>query len=387
MRYADLVSNPRFRADLAYGPAQRAILGGDAFTQALATISAWPAYAPTPLRSLPGLAAQLGLGAVDYKDEAERFSLASFKALGGAYAVARLLGSMRDPSSLTVTCATEGNHGRSVAWGAHRGGCRCVIYVHAGVGTARIRAIEELGAKVVRVSGNYDDSVRHAACEAAQRGWTVISDTSYPGYTDIPRSVMQGYAVLVHEAMREMGSVPPTHVFVQGGVGGLAAAVAAHFWEHCGSARPLLVVVEPDRADCLLRSARAGRPQTVRGALDTVMAGLACGEPSLLAWTLLQDAASAFMSIPDESALQTMRLIATPQSADPPIVAGGSGAAGLAGLIAAAADATARSTLRLNDTSRVLVIGTEGATDPEFYANVVGRSAQAVAAARASSKP
>jgi diaminopropionate ammonia-lyase len=375
------VANPRAERR-AYGPAERALLGGAAFSEAWSTIRAWPGYAPTPLYALPTLAAQLGIAALHYKDEGPRFGLGSFKALGGAYAVARLAANHGGAPGLTVTCATDGNHGRSVAWGAQRAGCRCVIFVHAGVSAARVAAIERYGAEVRRVPGNYDDSVRHAADAAAAEGWTVVSDTSYPGYTDIPRQVMQGYAVLAEEAIAQNAGRAPTHLFLQGGVGGFAAAVLAHYWERFGAERPVTVVVEPDRAACLLASARTGRPEAVYGALDTVMAGLACGEPSIIAWDVLRAGAEAFMSVPDELALAAMRTLAQPAAGDPAIVGGESGAAGLAGLVAAAADAELRTALGLHPASRVLVFGTEGDTDPAFYAGVVGRSAAEVRAGR-----
>ncbi len=372
--YTAFAANPRAERR-PYGLAERAILGGVAFAEARETIRAWPGYAPTPLHSLPGLAAQLGLATLHYKDEGPRFGLGSFKALGGAYAVARLVAERGSARGLTVTCATDGNHGRSVAWGAQRSGCRCVIFVHAGVSAARVAAIERYGAEVRRVPGNYDDSVRHAADTAAAEGWTVVSDTSYPGYTDIPRHVMQGYAVLAEEAIEQSGGAAPTHLFLQGGVGGFAAAVLAHYWEHFGAARPAAVVVEPDRAACLLASARTGRPEVVHGELDTIMAGLACGEPSLLAWDILRAGADAFMSIPDALALDTMRALAQPLAGDPAIVGGESGVAGLAGLVAAAADPEIRATIGLGAGSRVLVVGTESDTDPALYARIVGRSA------------
>ena len=379
MRHTDFFLNPGAERR-PYGAAERAILGGAAFTEAWDTIRAWPGYAPTPLHALPGLAASLGIATLHYKDEGPRFGLGSFKALGGAYAVARLATAHPDPRTLTVTCATDGNHGRSVAWGAQRAGCRCVIFVHAGVSAARVEAIEQYGAEVRRVPGNYDDSVRHAANTAAAEGWTVVSDTSYPGYTDLPRQVMLGYAVLAEEAIVQSGGAAPTHLFLQGGVGGFAAAVLAHYWERYGAVRPCTVVVEPDRAACLLASARAGRRQTVHGDLDTVMAGLACGEPSLLAWEILRCGADAFMSIPDAHALDAMRALAQPPAGDPAIVGGESGVAGLAGLRALAGDPVARSGIALNASSRVLVIGTEADTDPAYYTRVVGRPAAMVQA-------
>jgi diaminopropionate ammonia-lyase len=364
-------------------------------------IASWPGYAPTPLRPLPAIAEALALNAVYYKDEAGRFGLGSFKALGGAYGVLRLLqkairektGAMvssRDitsgrhaelVSAITVTCATDGNHGRSVAWGARNFGCRCVIYVHSTVSEGRCRAIAGYGAEIRRVPGTYDDAVRQADAAAAIHGWHVVSDTSYEGYVDVPRDVMQGYALMAEEALQQMPKgVRPTQVFVQGGVGGLAAGICAYLWELFGAHRPVLVVVEPDKADCLLRSAVAGHPTPAEGPLDTLMAGLACGEVSLLAWRILGPGADAFMTIADEDAANVMRLLAD-GGGDGPIVAGESAVAGLVGLLAAAPQASTRDALALGPQSTVLVLGTEGATDPELYRRIVGRSAEEVAAA------
>lgn len=362
-------------------------------------IRSWPGYTETPLRRLDGLAAAAGLGALFVKDEASRFGLGSFKALGGAYAVLRVLrrhlldhgvteavtaaalmdGRWRDQvSGLTVCCATDGNHGRSVAWGAGRYGCRCVIYVHATVSQARCDAIARYGAEVRRVEGNYDDSVRKAAEDAAANGWVVVSDTSYPGYMDIPRDVMQGYTVMVDEATRQIDA-PPTHVFIQGGVGGLAAAVVAQTWEAWGRDRPRVVVVEPDRAACIFDSLRAGHPVAVEGDLDTLMAGLACGEVSLLAWEILDEGVSDALTVPDAAAVDVMRLLASGRF-DAPFVAGESATAGLAGCLLAMADPGLREALGLNATSRVLAFSTEGATDPALYAELIGRPADTVEA-------
>jgi diaminopropionate ammonia-lyase len=370
---------------------------------ALAEIRSWPGYAPTPLVALPGLAAAAGVAAIAFKDEGGRFGLGSFKALGGAYAVARLLirhlaasglhatsadlvaGRFADLTrGITVTCATDGNHGRSVAWGAARFGCRAVIYIHETVSEGRAAAIARYGAEVRRVRGTYDDAVRRAAEDAAREGWTVVSDTSWPGYADIPRDVMDGYRVMAEEALGQWREAvqagPPTHVFAPGGVGGVAAAIAAELALAFGqAAMPTLVVVEPDRADCLLRSAEAGCPVAVPGALDTVMAGLACGEVSLLAFDELLWRAHAFMAVPDEVVAPSMRLLADGVAGDPPVVAGESAVAVLGGLILARGDGAASAALGLGPASRVLLFGTEGATDPGLYARLVGRAAEAVA--------
>jgi diaminopropionate ammonia-lyase len=382
-----LFINPRTDRVAPYSADGRAeIIGKAAFAVARNEIAAWPGYAPTRLVSLGGLAHDAGCGAIFYKDEAARFGLASFKALGGAYAVLRLLrrearAADVTAADITVTCATDGNHGRSVAWGASVFGCRCVIYVHEKVSQGRRDAIARYGAEVRCVPGNYDDAVRRAASDAESEGWHVVSDTSYEGYVDVPRDVMQGYTVMVDEALSQLPhGVSPTHVFVQGGVGGLAASVCAHLWGALGENRPRLIVVEPDKADCLYRSAVAGRPVKVAGDLDTIMAGLACGEVSLLAWRILNPGADAFMTIGDSTAAAFMRILADGRHGDPALVAGESAVAGLAGAILAAGDAPARTVLGLNRDSVILAFGTEGATDPELYRKIVGRSAEAVAA-------
>ena len=285
---------------------------------------------------------------------------------------------------ITISCATDGNHGRSVAWGAQRHGCRCVIYVHARVSAGRVEAIKRYGAEVVRVAGNYDDSVRVAAADAAANGYFVVSDTSYPGYLDVPRDVMQGYTVMVEEILGQMDAPAlPTHVFVQGGVGGLAAAVCGHLWERLGARRPKLIVVEPEQAACLYHSAQAGAPVTVNGALDTIMAGLACGEVSTLAWRILDSGAFAFQTVDDAAAMAAMRLLADGGDSDAPIVAGESAVAGLAACIAVAARRDWRGQLGLDADSRVLLIGSEGATDPALFERIVGRPARAVATGKA----
>jgi diaminopropionate ammonia-lyase len=365
------------------------ILTTAGFQRARMEITAWSGYAPTPLLDLADIAHQAGVAVVRIKDEASRFGLGSFKALGGAYAVAALLcselarsgaapaasiaeleaGNYRAATErVTVTCATDGNHGRAVAWGARRFHARCIIFVHANVSQARSDAIAAYGAEIRRVSGNYDNAVRECARQAEADGWHVVSDTSWPGYTEVPRDIMQGYRLMADEAADQWMGEPPTHVFVQAGVGAAAAAVSVQCRARF-SPSPALIVVEPDHAACLLASAQHGALTAVEGDLDTIMAGLACGEPSLLAWQELERATAAFMAIPDVAAIGTLRLLATQG-----IVAGESGVAGLAGLLLAAADPAARVTLGLDTTSRVLLFSTEGATDPELYAKLADGS-------------
>lgn len=385
-----------------YGDRRSAILSQSGFDAALAEISSWPGYTPAPLVRLDGRARTLGLQAIHYKDERGRFGLKSFKALGGAYAVANVLrkrvmqqlrvagvtsrqlvaGEFASVArETTVTCATDGNHGRSVAWGAQLFGCRCVIFVHEHVSQGRRDAIARYGAEVRAVAGNYDDAVKHVATTAAANGWTVVSDTSYPGYRDIPLDVMHGYGVMAAEITQQLpGGKPPTHVFAQAGVGALAAAICAHFWLHWRERRPSFVVVEPTQADCVYQSLATGKPVVVGGSLETVMAGLACGEVSELAWEILHGGANSAIAIDDAHALEAVRVLANPTAGDPPIVAGETGGTGLAALLAARDYPAIRQTLGLDRTSRVLLLGSEGDTDPAIYRTVVGRTADEVLA-------
>lgn len=373
------------------------IAGADSVQQMLALRAD---SGPTPLVALPGLAARLGLGALHVKDEGRRLGLGSFKALGGAYALMRLvqdeaarqLGRPVPPAALmsapvraiaaglTFACATDGNHGRSVAQGAQLMGAQAVIFVHAGVSAARMAAIAGFGARLVRVAGNYDDSVAEATRVAAANGWTLLSDTSWPGYEQVPALVMQGYTALVRESLAELPA-PPTHVFLQAGVGGFAAGVAGHLVVLLGAARPHVTVVDPARAACLYESARAGRPVKVDPGQPTVMAMLECYEPSLIALRVLERVADGFMTVDEGDAVTAMRRLAGPVAGDPAIVAGESGGVGLAGLLAVLADAGLAARIGLGPQARVWLINTEGATDPATYARLTGTTPEAVLAA------
>jgi diaminopropionate ammonia-lyase len=377
----------------ALDPADAETLGAQAAEQ-VAQFLSFRRNVPTPLHSLPALAAELGVGAIHLKDEGFRLGLGSFKALGGAYAVVRLvleqatrqlerpvgLDELCGPkvravaAGMTFACATDGNHGRSVAQGAALVGARAAIFVHSGVSENRVAAIARFGAEMIRVAGTYDDSVAQAARVAAGQGWTLVSDTSWPGYERIPGLVMQGYTAIVREALRELDA-PPTHVFVQAGVGGVAAAIAGHLAILLGEARPTFVVVDPARAPCVFETAKAGRPVKIAHGEPTVMAMLECYEPSLVAWRVLARVADAFMTVDDADAVAVMNRLARPAGADPAVVAGESGGAGLAGAIRAAANAELRASLGLDHTSRVFAINTEGATDPQRYAELVGMEA------------
>lgn len=384
-------ANPNAVKNIAYPDALKNILDFRDAEIAYEEISRWPGYKVTPLHQLNALAAELHIDKIWYKDEAERFGLGSFKALGGAYGVFRQLKEIIESktgklvtitglldrsygpivSDITFTSATDGNHGRSVAWGAQLFGCRSVIYIPARVSEGRQLAIEKFGAQVIRVAGNYDDSVRQAAVDALHSDRIIISDTSYDGYTTIPKFVALGYTVMLKEIINQLGGTIPTHVFLQGGVGCLASAVCAYFWQYWEGERPRLIIVEPEAANCLQQSARFGSPVAVKGDLETLMAGLACGEVSLLAWQILSIGCDDFITLDEGSVVPCMRLLAKGSGGDPDIVAGESAVAGLAALIETRQSKDQAVNLDLNSGSRVLVIGTEGATDQALYDKLV----------------
>jgi diaminopropionate ammonia-lyase len=399
-----LIANSRATRD-PYPEALGRILNVQSGNESRAWLAAWDLISadPTPLWDLNGAAAQLGVARIGLKDESFRSPLGSFKALGAPIALMRLImrlwpmheidpkalirGRYRETvTNLTVISATDGNHGKALAAAARSIGCHCVIVLHAHVSEEREAAIAAYGARIIRIAGNYDESVEHAAQLAKANGWHVVSDTSYEGYEAIPRDVMQGYGAIAAEVIEQSGATQGepawTHVFLQGGVGGLAAGVASYLWEHDGVERPRFIVVEPRQADCLYQSAIAGQAAKATGSVDSVMAGLACGEASPLAWRILEACVDDFLLIDDEDAVDAMRRLAAGAGDDVPVVSGESGAAGLAGLVKLMRDPALARAAGLDANSRVLLISTEGATAPGVYAALVGESAEAVSARR-----
>lgn len=353
-----------------------------------------PGYEPTPLVHVPGLAAKLGVGHLWIKNESSRLGLPAFKILGASWATYRVLAQrmagdvgpwatlrelaeqVRPLLPMTLAAATDGNHGRAVAHMAALLGCAARIFVPAGTAAARIAAIEGEGATVVVVNGSYDDAVARAA-ELAGDHCLVISDTAWPGYEDVPRWVLEGYATICGEidaALAVWGEPGPDVVLVQIGVGALAAAVVQHYRRPDSMSQPTIVGVEPARAACALASMEAGHIVTIPGPHDSIMAGLNCGTPSSVAWPLLAAGIDLFVAIDDEWARRAMRALAAEG-----ITAGETGAAGVAGLMALMADdhaAALRAALSLDTSARVLVLCTESATDPQAYHHIVGASAR-----------
>lgn len=357
-----------------------------------------PGYEPTPLVGLRALAGRLGLGGLFVKDESYRFGLNAFKVLGGSYAIARLLAERlgRDLADLpypvltgdgvkaalgdvVFATTTDGNHGRGVAWTARMLRQKSVVYMPKGSAPFRLEKIRAEGAEAEILDKNYDDCVRFTAEAARKAGWIVVQDTAWEGYRDIPLWIMEGYGTMVDEALQQLqdaGEGLPTHVFIQAGVGSLAAMVQAVLRARLGDEAPKVIVVEADRAACFYKSALAGNeaPLAVTGDLDTVMAGLACGEPNVIAFEILRDYAEAFVSCSDPVAARGMRLLGNPLRGDGAIVSGESGAvtAGLLSLIMEdPSQKELRQALGLGRESSVLLFSTEGDTDPERYRSIV----------------
>jgi diaminopropionate ammonia-lyase len=367
-----------------------------------------PGYYMTRLAALPNLANMLGVGGIYVKNEGERMELNSFKVMGGSFALFKFfqdkLGLSDDELSvdyltsdecrkktgiITFASATDGNHGRGIAWASKMLGHKCMIYVHSETSQARIDAIKAYGATVKVIPGNYDHAVHQCVVDAEKNGWEVISDTSWDGYTEVPTRIMQGYTTMLLEAQKQFSSQGieyPTHVFVQAGVGALAASVIGFYAALCnGVNTPKFIVVEPNKAGCIFESAKEddGKPHNVGGSLSTIMAGLACGEPSPIAWDILKENADVFMQVPDYVAARGMRILATPLKGDPMIISGESGAVTLGALyqlLTLPGNEEVKEYLDINQHSNILFINTEGNTDPKSFRQIIWDGADQVPA-------
>ncbi|WP_246582808.1 diaminopropionate ammonia-lyase [Clostridium mobile] len=355
-------------------------------------------YSVTPLHKLDNLAKYLGVNNIFLKDESYRFGLNAFKVLGGSYSIGKYLSKklgmdisevsfdlLRSKEikeklgEITFVTATDGNHGRGVAWAANQLGQKSVVYMPKGSSLTRLENIRKEGAEASIIDGNYDDAVRLSDEMAKKHGWVVVQDTAWEGYEDIPTWIMQGYGTLIHEAMEQLnenGVDNPTHVFVQAGVGSFAGAVQGYLASKFGEDRPITIVLEPDYAPCIYKSAKIndGKPHIVTGDMQTIMAGLACGEPNTISWEVLRDYSDAYFSCPDYVAARGMRILASPLKGDPQIISGESGAVGtgvLSLLMEKDCYKELREKLGFNEDSKILIISTEGNTDPYKYRDIV----------------
>ena len=355
----------------------------------------FPGYAPTPLVSLKERAALLGVSGFYVKDESKRFGLNAFKGLGGSYGIgcclAERLGispkemtydsltaeGVRDTlGDLTFVTATDGNHGRGVAWASSVLGFQSVVYMPKGSSAERLKNIRAQGAEASITDFGYDDTVRFACRQAEKNGWVLVQDTAWEGYEEIPARIMEGYTTMALEAVEQLGDIRPTHIFLQVGVGAMAGALAGFFGDYYGSNLPVISVVEPNAADCIFRTAKAadGALHAAEGPLDTIMAGLACGEPCTIGWEMLDAYARNFFSVPDDVAAHGMRMLGNPLDGDERIVSGESGAvtAGLVSEILRRDDLRpTRETLALDHSAVILCFSTEGDTDSENYRKIL----------------
>ncbi|MFV3011706.1 diaminopropionate ammonia-lyase [Clostridium botulinum] len=391
----------KWKSNTMKGNADKAsveFLGEEEIKKARDFHQSFPQFTQTPLVNLDNLAKHLGVAGVYVKDESYRFGLNAFKVLGGSFSMGKYLAKKlgKDISELsyaklnsedarkklgdiTFITATDGNHGRGVAWTATQLNQKSIVYMPKGSSLTRLENIRKEGAKASITEFNYDDAVRLAASEAKENGWVMVQDTAWEGYEEIPTWIMQGYGTMASEALeqlKELNVEKPTHIFVQAGVGSLAGAVQGYFASVFKDECPITVIVEADEADCLYRSAIAGdgKPKAVTGDMPTIMAGLACGEANTIGWEVLKSYSSTFVSCPDWVSANGMRMLGNPIKEDKKIISGESGAvtAGLLKVIMTEEDMKElREQLNLDENSRILLFSTEGDTDPDKYRKIV----------------
>ena len=338
-------------------------LPGNFIDEAIESISSWDNYAPTPLLKLNKLNDELKLNNIYYKDEDKRFDLRSFKALGGAFAVYKIASEKKD---IKVSTATAGNHGRSVAWGAQRLGLKCKIFIGEFVSESRAEAMRNLDAEVIRVKGNYDNSLKECIEQSNKNNWEIVQDVSWEGYKEVPKLIMAGYTIMVKEIIDEVDKNSITHVFLQAGVGGMAAAIIAGFAKLSKNI-PQFVVVEPENADCVFQSIKNNKPTTVDIKKETVMGGMSCGDVSSIAWEILKNSANSCLTIPDEAISTAVALLAEARLSDEKIIGGECAVPGIIALIGSYNNKEYLDKLKLDSKSNVLLFGCEGLTDKAMY--------------------
>ena len=331
--------------------------------RAYLSISNWNDYYPAPLIELNKLSQELNLNKIFYKDESKRFDLKSFKALGGAYAVEKV---SENNENITVSTATAGNHGRSVAWGAKRLGLKCKIFISEFVSEARGQAMKNLGADVIKVKGNYEKSLIECIRQSTENDWQIVQDVAWKDYMLVPKYTMAGYTVMMKEICDQLKDDQITHIILQAGVGGMAGAMIAGIARYLKNV-PTTIVVEPDSAACVLESIRTGKIEKIEIKRESLMGGMSCGEVSLVPWEILKNSVKYCISLPDDDVAKTMRLFGNASFSDDKIIAGENSAPGVISLIASCEDEKIKERLKLNKNSNVLLIGCEGDTDQEMY--------------------
>ena len=326
------------------------------------TISKWKDYKPTPLVNLVKLSNKLKLNNIFYKDESKRFHLKSFKALGGAYAVEK---TTQGNKNIIVATATAGNHGRSVAWGAQRLGLKCKIFISEYVSEARANSMRKLDAEVIRVNGNYEKSLERCISESNKNGWEIVQDVAWENYEYVPKLTMSGYSVMIKEISNQTDQYI-THVFLQAGVGGMASGAIAGIAKYFKRI-PKIIIVEPENADCVLKSVENGSLQKVNIKKESIMGGMSCGEVSLVPWKILKESVNTCTSVTDENVDLTVAMLRNKILSGVEIVGGECSTPGIISLIACAEDSEIRKNLELEESSNILIIGCEGDADEDLY--------------------
>ena len=342
--------------------------------EAIEAISSWDNYAPTPLLKLNKLNDELKLNNIYYKDEDKRFDLKSFKALGGAFAVYKIA---NENKNITVSTATAGNHGRSVAWGAQRLGLKCKIFISEFVSESRAEAMRNLDAEVIRVKGNYDNSLKECIEQSNKNNWEIVQDVSWEGYKEVPKLIMAGYTIMVKEIIDEIDQNSITHVFLQAGVGGMAAAMIAGFAKLSKNI-PQFIVVEPENADCVFQSIKNNKPTTVDITKETIMGGMSCGDVSTIAWEILKNSTNYCLTISDEAISTAVALLAEARLSDEKIIGGECAVPGVIALIGSFNNKEYLDKLKLNIKSNVLLFGCEGLTDKAMYEKLLSDGLQKI---------
>jgi diaminopropionate ammonia-lyase len=327
------------------------------------SISKWETYAPTPLHELNKLNEQLGFKEIYYKDEDKRFDLKSFKALGGAFAVNKIA---NEKGNITVSTATAGNHGRSVAWGAKRLGLKCKIFISEFVSETRADAMRNLGADVIKVKGNYDASLKECITQSEKNNWEIVQDVSWEGYKEVPKLIMAGYTIMIKEVMDQNKKDPFTHVFLQAGVGGMAAAMIAGFAKYSNNI-PKFIIVEPENANCVFKSIENNKATTVNIINETIMGGMSCGDVSTVAWEILKESSNFSLTITDDEISMVVAMLAKAKLSNEKIIAGECAVPGIIALIGLFKNKEYLDKLDLNQNSKILLFGCEGLTDATMY--------------------
>ena len=365
-KYSEFIENKNFSFDKSK---ILNLLSKKDIDEAYSSISNWKNYSPTPLIELNKLSKELNLNKIFYKDESKRFNLKSFKALGGAYAVEKITKGNKD---IVVATATAGNHGRSVAWGSKRLGLKCKIFISEYVSDARGQAMAKLGADIIKVKGNYENSLIECIKQSTENNWQIVQDVAWENYKIVPKYTMAGYAVMMKEIINQIDQNKISHIILQAGVGGMAAAMIAGIARYLENI-PITLIVEPDSAACVMESIKSGKIEKIDIKRESLMGGMSCGEVSLVPWEILKNSVKFCISLPDDDIAKTMKFLGNCSFSEEKIIAGENSAPGVISLIVSCENDKIKEKLILNSNSNILIIGCEGDTDKEMYQKLINQ--------------